>query len=174
MFLDDCEIEAAISIEIAGGSDAGPRVSGAYFGRCREVSLAVIPQEDTLPAVAVRNEEVDGTVEAGGGDVGIPIGIEAGESDVARGPSRVAKLPAGGEPSFAIVFLDQFAAGGVVADDDVEVSIGVDIGQGGGIGSIRGRAQLTCGKIPLTVIQQDAIEQRPAPGPARKRGGEAG
>src|SRR5207244_3499098 len=60
--LDDGQIQPAITIEVARSPNPDPGSSRSYFCRSREAALAIVPQQNALAPLAMRNEQVDCSV----------------------------------------------------------------------------------------------------------------
>ncbi len=58
LFLNDCEVQLAITIKIGCHADPDPRRTLSHPGRLEEMALAIVPQNYALSTVAVRYEEV--------------------------------------------------------------------------------------------------------------------
>src|SRR5215468_5304785 len=69
-------------------------------------------------------------------DVGIAVTVEIRQGYVSCGPLGIAECAEFGEVALAVIFVDKFAVGGIVANYDVEVSVAIDIGERRRIGAI--------------------------------------
>ena len=88
--------------------------------------------------------EVDRTVAFRVSHSGPPVG----ESDV--------------EVSLSVIDVNQLRIGPVVADDDIQVTIAVDVHEPSRVRSVRGRAEVVrCRKVAYTISEKDTIDERP-------------
>ena len=62
LLINNGEIEAAVSIEIAGGSNADPGGGRSHFRRCREATLAIVVIQSVVVIVEICNEQVESAV----------------------------------------------------------------------------------------------------------------
>src|SRR5580704_1548966 len=163
------------------------------------MTFPIVPQNDALAAIAVRDEQVDCSIAvevgrhdgccrfcrerfAGGkvalavvqadvtrrGDFGafaavgdhdvrIAVAVQVGQCHITRGPVRVAECTGLGEVSSSVIQVDKLAIRRIVADDNVQVAVAIDVCQGRGIGSIRSGAEVARGETALAIIQQHQI-----------------
>ena len=94
-------------------------------------------------------------------DVRIAVAVQVGQCHITRSPVRAAECTGLGEVSFAVIQVDKFAIRRIVADDNVQVAVAIDVRQGRRICSVRSGAEVARGETALAIIQQHAIEERP-------------
>src|SRR6185295_14822088 len=78
----------------------------------------------------------------GGYDIREAIPVEIGQRYITRAPTRLAERAGLGKVSLPIVQVQELAIRLVVADDDVQIPIAIDIGERRRIRAIRGGSQV--------------------------------
>lgn len=143
--MGDKEVDCAVPIKVDRDDDGG---------RFSEERSAVGEGSCTVvPTNVARIETIRD------GDVFEAVAVEIGECDVARVPLRVAEVSRRVEDAVALVVEKCFSLGAVVADDDVEAVVAVNVCEGNRVGTIGGVTEIRCGEISLTIVQEDAVEQ---------------
>jgi hypothetical protein len=65
--------------------------------------------------------------------------------------------------ALAVIQVDKFAIGRIVADHDVQVAVAIDVGQRRRIGAVGRRPQVTGDEAAMAIVQKHAIEEGPMP-----------
>ncbi len=111
------EIYRPVVVEVTG-HDAGSRLGGQFD--------AQVPWK---PSRAVVEAEEAGRQAVGGDHIRKAITIEIGDRGVARIPLRLTPGAPEGKAAMPVIEVDEFEVGRVVADDNVEVAVGIEISQ---------------------------------------------
>src|SRR5580658_6824817 len=135
-----------------------------YDGCCRfcrerfaggKVALAVVQADVT------RRGDFGAFAAVGDHDVRIAVAVQVGQCHITRGPVRVAECTGLGEVSSSVIQVDKLAIRRIVADDNVQVAVAIDVRQGRRIGSIRSGAEVAGGETALAIIQQHTAVEWP-------------
>ena len=86
----------------------------------------------------------------GGHDVRIAVTVEVREGHVPRAPLGIAERAEFREVALAVIQVNKFAIGRIVADHDIQVAVAIDIGQRRRIGAVGCRPQATGDEAAMT------------------------
>jgi hypothetical protein len=92
--------------------------------------------------VAVVETYVAGPRTVSGDHVGSTVAVQVRNRGIASRPLRITPGARHGESPFAVVEVEELPIGGIVADDDVEIAVAVQISEGGCVGTIGSRAEI--------------------------------
>ena len=92
----------------------------------------------------------------GGHDVWISVTAEVRQGHVPCAPLGIAERAEFSEVALAVIQVDKFAIGRIVADHDVQVAVAIDIGQRRRIGAVGRRPQVTGDKAAMAIVQKHA------------------
>ncbi len=146
----DGEIDEPVLVEI-GGYDRRRRLRGNRDARRREASATLV------------ETHVARTGAVGGHDIRPAVAVQVDDGGVARGPRADAPGAGDREPALPVVQVDQLFVGRVVAREDVEIAVAIQVRERRGVGPIGLRAQVRCDEPALAVVEEHAIEQRLMP-----------
>src|SRR4030095_10593163 len=92
-------------------------------------------------------------------DVRQPIAVYISNSGIACGPFGTPKGRQDTKISFAIVCIDAFRIWRIVTDNNIQVSIAIDVSESHGVRPIRDITKVVCfWKTPMSIIKQHSVD----------------
>ena len=150
---DNVELPVASRFRVAGAD-----VDSAANARCRcgaGIQAVLLLEEKGETSVSVSVADLNGDA------VRKAVAIQIRQGHIARRPRRFAEGSTAPKAAFTVAPVDEFLIGPIVADDEIEPAVPIDVRDRCRISAVGRVTDIRRRKAGLPVVQQHAIVQQP-------------